>query len=145
MMELDFPAWSWLILAALLAGLELISYTFVLIFFAGGALIAAGAAYLGAGPFAEMMVFSLSSLVLLLAFRKRFLTLRSQKQSHPMDIGAGLILSAPLAARSEGMISYQGSPWTAVNSSDKDLEQGTPVIIERTEGIKIFVKKKEEI
>lgn len=140
MMSFDISLWNWLILAAVLASLELVSTNFVLVFFAGGAIVAALADFFGAGSFGEIMAFSLSSLFFILVFRKRFVGFRNQSKAPANDIGSRFILSAPLAAGAQGMVEYQGSPWTAVNLSERDLPTGTPVVIEKTEGIKIFVK-----
>ncbi|MEI7972970.1 MAG: NfeD family protein [Bdellovibrio sp.] len=140
MMGLDISLWNWLILAALLASLELLSTNFFLIFFSGGAIVAALADFLGAGSFIEIMTFSLSSLIFVLVFRKRLMRFRNQNKAPANDIGSHFVLSAPLSARGQGSVDYQGSPWTAVNLSERDLPKGTSVVIEKTEGIKILVK-----
>src|SRR5690349_2069820 len=57
----------WLVLGLLLLGAEVVTGTFVLLMLGGGALVAAGAALLGAGVVGSAVVFAVASVVLLTA------------------------------------------------------------------------------
>lgn len=137
--------WIWLILGLALIGAELLSGTFVILFFGIGALITSLLAFFAVVPLAlQILVFGLTSLVLLLIFRKRFIKTVSEdekKRSLSADVDTQLILSETLPPRGEAMIAYQGTHWSAVNLEENELKQGTRVRIERTEGIKIFVRR----
>lgn len=137
--------WIWLIIGLALLGAELLSGAFVILFFGIGALATSMLALSVDVPIAmQILVFGLTSLVLLMVFRKRFIktvTEDEKKRSLSADIDTELILSETLPPRGETMIAYQGTHWTAVNLEEVELKQGTRIRIERTEGIKIFVRR----
>lgn len=90
--------------------------------------------------------FAVISLVNLLFFRKRLIESRGmQTQAVPpsVDSGNSIILSDNLPAKGEGVITYQGSPWTAINMESLTLEKGTFVKIVKTEGIKLYVQREK--
>ncbi|MBX3017134.1 MAG: NfeD family protein [Bdellovibrionaceae bacterium] len=137
--------WIWLILGLALIGAELLSGAFVILFFGVGALITAVTVIVTIIPLAlQILIFGVSSLALLMIFRKRFIKTVSEeekKRSLSADVDTQLILSESLAPGAEAMVAYQGTHWTAVNLENEELKQGTRVRIERTEGIKIFVRR----
>lgn len=135
----------WLILGLVLLAAELLSGAFVLIFFGIGGLVTALLAFvfLMAWP-VQIIIFAVFSTLLLLAFRKRFLkpsTPEERQRALSPDIDSTVVLSNHVSAGGETSISYQGSPWTAVNLENFDLEAGETVRIERTEGIKLFIRR----
>ncbi len=137
--------WIWLILGFALLAAELLSGTFVILFFGIGALLTSAVAIFSPAPLAlQILIFSLVSLALLLIFRRRFIvpvTDAEKKSLLSADVDTQIILSEALAAKGETMVAYQGTHWTAVNLEDTELKQGTRVRIERTEGIKLFVRR----
>lgn len=137
--------WIWLILGLGLLGAELLSGTFVILFFGIGALITSLLVHFTDAPLAlQILVFAVASLALLMIFRKRFIKTVSEDEklrSLSTDVGTTLVLSETLPPRGEAMVAYQGTHWTAVNLENEELKQNTRVRIERTEGIKIFVRR----
>ena len=117
----------------------------MILFFGIGALITAAVSFAGLGNLAvELAVFALTSLALLFLFRKKLVKRSSPedkaRQLSP-DMGTRFTLSEAIPARGEALVAYQGTHWTAVNRGDEELPRGANVIIEKTEGIKIFVRK----
>ena len=137
---MEIPFWGWLVIGGILAIVELLTFTFVLVFFALGALFAAAVSWFGMDPLTQILTFALASLVLLFVFRKKFL--KSRAPAPQPDVGSSFILSAKLPAHGEATVTYQGSPWTAASLEENDLAAGEGVTIAKTEGIKLFVKKR---
>lgn len=112
----DVPAWLiWVIAAAVLAGGELLSLDLVLIMFAGGAAVAAGAAALGAPPLLQAIVFAVVSIGLLLGARPvahRHLTVGHHRTGIEALTGAPALVLEPVD-RHSGRVKIGGEVWTA--------------------------------
>lgn len=137
--------WIWLILGFGLIAAELLSGTFVILFFGIGAILTSALAFFNFGNSAvQITFFAVVSTLSLLLFRKRFIKTQTPQEiqkSLSADIDNTVILSDPIPGFGEAMIAYQGTHWTAVNLEPLQIDAGTRVKIERTEGIKIFVRK----
>lgn len=139
------PIYLWLILAAALFAIELVTGTFVLMFFGIGALLTAPLPFLGlTSPSLQIVFFAAVSTLGLLLFRKSLLLRfqgRVQNSVSTSDVGHRVFLEADLAAGGAGTVVYQGSPWRAVNLEPIELKKGTQVQIDRIEGVTLFVRK----
>lgn len=137
--------WIWLCLGIALICAELISGTFVILFFGIGGILTSVLPWVGVNHIAiQVAFFALSSTLLLLVFRKRFIkkpTKLEKEKALSADIGTSFTLSESLPGKGESLVAYQGTHWTAVNTGAMTLEKGTLVVIERTEGIKLFVRR----
>lgn len=60
--------------------------------------------------------------------------MRSLDESEPVQI------IEPIAPNSEGLVQYQGVPWTAINQSDITLTTKTRAIVIKTQGNKLIIK-----
>ncbi len=138
--------WVWLIIGFLFLASELLSGAFVLVFFGIAALATSILAGFGINnPAILVSFFAVISLVNLLLFRKRLLKTKGlvSTKAFSADAGKTLILSNNLPGAGEGVISYQGTPWTTVNMDSLSLEKGTLVRIVKTEGIKLYVQREK--
>lgn len=139
--------WVWLIIGFLFLASELLSGAFVLVFFGIAGLATSVLAFLGVShPAILVCFFAVISLINLLFFRKRLIEKRGGSTGPvppSVDSGNSIILSDRLPAQGEGVISYQGSPWTAINLGAEPLEKGTFVRIVKTEGIKLYVQREK--
>ncbi len=103
--------WIWLILGFALLAAELLSGTFVILFFGIGALLTSAVAIFTPAPLAlQILIFSLASLALMLIFRRRFITpvtAAEKKSLLSADVDTQITLSETLPAQGEAMISYQ--------------------------------------
>lgn len=137
--------WMWLILGFLLVAAELVSGAFIILFFGIGGILTAVLAAVGVHELPiQVTFFAVVSTGMLFLFRRRFVKTPSDEEKQKAlspDIGIRVTLSEGLPAHGEGTIAYQGTHWTAVNLGSDELERGASVQIERTEGIKIFVRR----
>ncbi len=137
-------SWIWLTIGLALLGVELLSGTFIFLFFGIGGVVTALFAISGVNnPQVQVIIFSVVSLVTLFLFRKRFLkkTESVSEDKLATDVHKTLVLSQAIPAGAQGTVEYQGTYWTVVNISGLDLEQGTLAQIVRVEGIKLFITK----
>lgn len=135
--------WFWAILGVLLLVLEVFTQVIIMLFYGASALIVAVAAgQFGFSNFThQILAFSLVGTLGLLAFRKRILAnFQNGAPDYQIDQNQMVTLESSIPARGEGRVSYQGTPWTAVNESESILPVGARASIVRIEGNKIFIQ-----
>ncbi|MBI5563061.1 MAG: NfeD family protein [Deltaproteobacteria bacterium] len=138
------PALTWAIVGVVLLIIELTSFTFVLAFLGVGAFITAIAAWAGVTPGlnGQLIVFSASSLVLLVLLRKTARRLFSGQGGMPSDdIGHRVKVIKEIPPEGEGAVLHRGSVWDAVSDSKDAIPEGSTVEITGTEGIRLKVRK----
>jgi membrane protein implicated in regulation of membrane protease activity len=132
----------WGILGVALLLIEVVSGTFIVVFFGLAALILAALKLTGLNHLGfELLIFALLGLVLTIAFRNKFLARMSSRATYTNDSNHVITLSSDIDAKSEATILYQGTQWTAVNPGDVPFKQGQKVTITKTEGIKLYLSK----
>lgn len=130
----------WVILGLALLASEIFTGTFYLLFFGLAGLLTAVIVYAFLPPvWLQIFVFGVLSLISFFIVQKKFN--RKEKSSFENDLHQTLILSDTLPAGGEGVIQYQGAPWTAVNLESEPLLKGSRAVIFKTEGVKLFLKK----
>ncbi len=135
----------WIVLACILAGLEILIPALITIWFALAALIMVIVSlfnFVILSPFSEGKIFIVLSILLLLAtrpFSKKYLSKRKEKFRGD-SLGKELIIEKVIR---EGYYEakFKGSIWTLL--SDDFLNVGDKVVIVSYEGNRIIVKKKE--
>ena len=143
-------AWIvWMIIAALLIGAEVLTPGFFLLWFGIGALAAALLALIGVTSMAaQVLVFLIVSVVLLIASRtifERFLSRPSSpselKTGMDTMIGlVGIVVEPSQGTLRQAAVKVYGSVWTAFPiEGEKPLTEGESVAIERVEGNNIYV------
>lgn len=133
----------WSLLGLALIVIEIFTPSLGLIFFGLAALVVSAATLFGLEDVpSEIFIFTVLGTASLLLFRKRLKEglMRGKADGFDADRKSAFRLSAPIRAREEAYVSYQGTMWTAVNDTDADLAEGTRVVVIRSEGIKIHVK-----
>lgn len=132
----------WVVLGLVLIIVEMFSLSLVLLFFGVSALVIAVLKYAGLNNLpVEIALFAVLGIAGLLLFRGK---LRRSLKSQPelsIDRNTPIVLSEDIPARGSSKIEYQGVLWTAVNDSDTPMTKGTKVFIQRTEGVKIIIRK----
>jgi membrane protein implicated in regulation of membrane protease activity len=118
----------WLIAGLVLVSAEVLSGEFVLLMLGGGALVAAGAALLGAPVLVTALVFGGASVLLLFAVRPALKRrLARGIESGPMHsaalVGKGAVVVARVDATG-GRIKIGGDLWSARAMGDAVLEPG---------------------
>lgn len=131
--------WLWLLFGLVLAALELASAGgFYLIFFGVAAMFIGLMAAIGlAGPFwLQWLVFTILSVVLLLAFRRPILKMMNV-DTGPVDALVGQIAVAEdaIAAGGIGRAQLRGSSWSARNLHSAALARGQRCRVEQVDGL----------
>ena len=141
-------AWMiiWLIAAAVLIVMEIVSLGLTTIWFAGGALVAALMAYLGLHWIIQVLIFAVVSLLLLLFTRPlavKHLMKEPEKTNVEGLIGkTGYVTKTINNLKAEGEVKLNGMEWTARSKDDEVIEENEEVIVEEISGVKLVVSKK---
>ncbi len=136
----------WIVAALALFGIEATTVSFVALYFGLGALVSALAAALGANLAVQLLVFSIVSVVALLATRgmvtrslQRVPVLRSNVNSL---VGRRGVVTVPItAAAGRGQVRVGTEYWTArpYVEGSADIVEGTPVEVLGVEGVTALV------
>ncbi len=131
----------WLWLGVALLAMEILTTSFGFLFFGISALIVALLCWqFGLRDFIwEMICFALVGAVSVPLFRGRLRAIVNRSKNISIDAGKELVLNVPLAGHSEGIVEYQGVPWTVFNNSETSLAVGDRVQIVSVEGIRLIV------
>ena len=136
----------WLIATAVFIVLEIISLGLTTIWFAGGALISAIAAYFGAHWLVQIIIFAAVSLILLFVTRPiavKHLMKEPEKTNVDELIGkTGYVIKTINNLKSEGSVKLNGMDWTARSKDDEIIEENEEVIVDSISGVKLIVTKK---
>ena len=136
--------WLWLLLGLVLAALELASTGgFYLIFFGVSAMFIGlmGAIGLAGPPWLQWLVFTLLSVILLLAFRRPILRMMNV-ETGPVDSLVGADRGRRWTRFGPGAIGraeLRGSTWSARNLHSADLARGQRCRVERVDGLMLFL------
>ena len=137
------PVIVWAVIGVILIIIELMSLTFVFALFGIGALIVAVTAWIGLTPelSSQLAIFSASSLLIMLVFRKTAKKLFFGSHDIPPDYkGHKVKVVKAIPVGGEGAISYRGSEWIAFSESSEMIREGSTVEIISIEGIRVKVK-----
>ena len=137
---MDYRIWAIVGVALLIA--ELFTPSFFLVFFGIGGIIAAVTTGTGLTPEAsgQLLVFSLSSLALMLLFRQK-LKFRAVSADLPPDfIGQRVKVTKTIPRGDEGQVLYRGSQWIAFCESPEEIPAGTMVEVVGNDGVRLKVR-----
>ena len=139
----------WIVIFAVLCIIEANTTNLVTIWFAIGSLITLIPAALGATLYTQIVVFVLSSTVLLALTRplvKKKLSANIEKTNADRVIGKTAIVNESITAdKFAGTVTVQGKIWSAVSSDGSPIEEGEEVTVEAIEGVKLVVKSKNKV
>lgn len=138
----------WLILFVILLVVEILTMGLTTIWFAAGALLAYLAAFIGFGFPAQIIVFLLVSIALLVLTRPiamKFFNQERQKTNVEGLIGKkAVVLERIDTLHGTGRAEINGMEWSAkTDKQDNVIEAGEVVVIEGIQGVKLIVKKEE--
>ena len=139
----------WLIAAAVLLILELLTMGLTTIWFAGGALVGALTAALHLPVGVQVAAFVVVSVVLLIVTRplaKKYLNSRTVKTNADSLVGRSCIVTQTIDnLRAEGQVTIMGQVWTARSVQDKQiLQKDTRVKVKSISGVKLIVEPDSE-
>jgi membrane protein implicated in regulation of membrane protease activity len=136
------PVIVWAVLGVVLIIIEMNHLAFVLAFFGLGALIVSVTTWVGITPGlnSQLAVFSISSLLMLVAFRKTAKKVFFGSHDMPPDYkGQKVKVVKEIPIGGEGAISYRGSVWIAFSDSLDIISEGSTVQINSLDGIRAKV------
>lgn len=138
----------WIAAFAMFVIVELMTAALTTIWFAGGALAALAVSFLGGPVWLQVVLFLAVSVVLLLATRplaEKYLNSRTVRTNAESLIGNEAVVSAAINnLQQTGQVKVAGQEWTArTTDNEKTVPEGTVVVIERIEGVKLIVREKE--
>ena len=140
--------WIWILLGLFLLLAELLTPGgFYIIFFGVGAVIVGIlAGFNFAGPlWFQCILFSILSILTLWLFRERLLQLTQGKQRETVDslVGETAVATEEIHLNGVGKAELRGTSWNARNVGDKPLGRGQRCIVERVEGLTLFVRAEQ--
>ncbi len=135
-----FSAWS--LLGGILIVIELLTGTFMFLILGVAALLVALLKFAGLeNLLIEIGIFSGVSILGFLLLRRRLSRNPKGGASFAIDDNQTLIASADIEPRQEGYLDYQGAPWKVFNEGETKISIGDSVLVLRTEGTKLIIKK----
>lgn len=145
---MNIGAIIWLILLLGFLFIEANTVALVSIWFAGGALVAMIAALLGAVAGAQIVLFLGVSAILLTLFRpimRKFVLPKLTKTNVDAVIGSkGIVLTEIDNDLAQGQVKLAGMEWTARSTNGEKLTPGTQIVVDRINGVKVFVSPVEQ-
>jgi membrane protein implicated in regulation of membrane protease activity len=140
--------WIWILLGLFLLLAELLTPGgFYIIFFGVGAVIVGIlAGFNFAGPlWFQFILFSILSVLIVWLFRERLLQLTQKGSRESVDslIGETAVATEEIHLNGVGKAELRGASWNARNVGDKPLSRGQRCVVERVEGLTIFVRAEQ--
>ena len=142
------PELFWFILGLGLFLLELVIPGFFIFFFGLGAWVTALVCLIGKpGTNLQIVIFAVSSTLLLLALRriiqKKFLNSKSTQSDDVEDefTGKEALATVDFGGMKHGKVEFKGTTWTA--ESESEIKEGQRVIIIEKDSFKLIVEPKK--
>ena len=135
----------WLIIAVVLAVIEASTAQLVCIWFSLGAVCALITSIFTDSITVQIIVFVLSSAIILALTRKIVIRLTKNKKEMTNSeslIGKVFVLCEDVNNDlGTGALKASGTTWSVRNTEEGIIPSGTKVVVEKIEGVKLFVKK----
>ncbi len=136
--------WQWIVFGLGLLVVEiLVPGGLFALFFGAGAIVVGALTWAGAAgpPSVQWLIFSVLSLLALALLRRR-LRARLSPPRRPMDtlVGEGAVPMEDLAAGGTGKAELRGTLWDARNGTPLPLSRGQRCLVERVEGLMIWIR-----
>ena len=145
---MNWEAIFWLAAMVIFILAEAATVTLVSIWFAAGALMAIVVALFGGGVGLQVTVFLAVAILLLASLRgmvRKHFTPRLQKTNIDSIIGTTGVVTTPVNnIAALGRVTISGMEWSARSTTGAPLPEGAKVIVDRIEGVKVFVSLAEE-
>lgn len=135
----------WLAAMVVFVIIELSTFNFITIWFAGGALFSLISSLLGLKLIWQMWIFIITSLILLI-LTKPLINKKLKKEKTPTNADriinkTGIVTEDIREDKFAGKVKCDGQIWSAVSENGEFIEKESKVKILRIEGVKLIVKK----
>lgn len=139
----------WLLFAAIFIVSEIITLGLTTIWFAGGAIVAAIAAFAGAGLVVQILLFGIVSVILLVSTRpiaRKYFDSKTQKTNVEALIEkTANVIEEVNNQQGTGKATINGMEWTARSEDDTIvIPAGTLAIVKRIEGVKLILSPEQK-
>ncbi len=145
---MNWAAFLWLAALVLFLLIEAGTVAVVSLWFSTGSLVALIASLLGAPVWLQAVLFLVVSVGLLLALRpitKKYLKPKLVKTNVDSVIGAeGIVTTAIDNLTAVGQVKLGAMEWSARSTTQEAIPEGTRVIVDRVEGVKVYVSLVKE-
>ncbi len=136
----------WLVIAVILAAVELSTFGLVSVWFAIGAVFALIVSAFGAGFWTQLIVFIIVSAVVMVTVRPlatKYVNNHTKKTNIDAVIGRKLIVKSDIDnIHGTGKVDMDGSTWLAVSSDDNVvIHAGEEVHVVQVNGAKLVVER----
>ena len=137
-------AFCWLMIFIVLLLIEICTVNLVSIWFACGALLSFLTAMFTNNIFIQLGVFIVVSIFTLLITKPIIKKVKGEKVATNLDrvIGMTAVVTEDIKRNEVGEVKVAGKRWSAI--SKKSIKKGEEVIVDKIEGVKLIVSKKEE-
>lgn len=137
----------WLVASAILLVAEIFTKGFLIFWFSLGALIAMISSIFIDNIIIQCVIFLVSSTLLTMFTKTLESKLRKEENveetfNKKNMIGKQGIVIKALDGINYGVVKVEGSTWTAYTNGE-EIKEGTKIIVEETDGIKLLVKSKK--
>lgn len=135
----------WLIIVVLLVVIEICTVNLVSIWFIASGIVSMIIAIYFDNFFIQFAVFVVGGIILMLLTRKflvNFLKVKSTDTNLDRVIGKEGVVREAIDKDTIGEVKADGKLWSAIAS--EKIEVGDRVIVERIDGVKLIVRKKDE-
>lgn len=137
----------WLIVTVILIAAEIITLGLTTIWFAGGALIAGLISLTGAHWLVQILVFAVVSTILFVFTRpiaaKHFMKDIEKTNVDSLIGKEGVVKQEIDNIEAQGVVKLNGMDWTARSVDGTKIPEGTKVLVDSIDGVKLMVIKKE--
>lgn len=138
----------WLIAVVVFAIVEIVTIQLVAIWFAVGAVCGMAACSFGLPLWAQLMIFGVVSLILLLLTRpfvKKFLSVKTVSTNADRLVGKVAVVTQEICnSELRGTVKVSGVTWTARSEDGKNIDEGEKVEIKSIESVKLIVSRLKE-
>ncbi len=139
---MDNYIWIWIATIILFVIVELITAGLTTIWFAAGAVLSLLAAILNWPLYAQLIIFAVSS-ILLLVFTRPVL-LKKMKITAVTNINSIIgetgIVTSDIKEFDTGLVKVKGQIWTALSTDGSFIIKGTKITVDHIEGVKLIVR-----
>ena len=144
---MNYMAIFWFVLMCVFLVMEANTVSLVSVWFAAGSLAALIVSLLSGQLWLQIFVFFVVSVVTLAALRpvlRKYFTPKLHKTNVDAVVGAtGKVIEPIDNIQSIGRVKIGGMEWSARSSSGERIPEETIVLVDRVEGVKVFVSKQE--
>lgn len=140
------PTWAvWLILCGIFLLAEIFTVSFLLFWPGIGAFLAFGCELLGFPIGVQIAVFVISTTLMIIFMKplvKKFFKTKDVPMNANSLIGKHALVTKEINnLQNKGQIKFNGQLWSAINEDSEIIEEGSDVIIQKIDGVKLIVKK----